>query len=73
MSKIEEILDKSTLFSSEHIFNKIPVFDAMQQTALAFTKWKDDNTYIVDGVIFSRHNGISYTTEQLFDEWKNLK
>ncbi len=86
MSKIEEILKESTKFSSERIFNKLPVYDAMQQTALAFTKWKDENYELAGFGVYalieaSLKHGLSQseyevmfkTLEQLFDEWNNLK
>ena len=40
--------------------------------ALEFTKWKDENTYIKDGVIFSKKSATRQTSEQLFNEWNNL-
>lgn len=57
---------------------------ANEQTALEFTKWKDenydkigDNTYVLTELTFQELSQSEYesnfkTSEQLFNEWNNL-
>lgn len=56
-----------------------------KKTALEFTKWKDenynyigDNTYVLTELTFQELSQSEYesnfkTSEQLFNEWNNLK
>ena len=65
----------SELYSNESAYLK-----AQEQTALEFTKWKDEN-YILHGDDTGYVNYMEYfngnitkykTSEQLFNEWNNL-
>lgn len=72
MNRVEQILkelDSSQIFSETY---KLIALSIVEQTVLEFTKWKDENTYIKDGVIFSKQSAVRQTSEQLFNEWNNL-
>lgn len=78
MNRVEQILGEYESFHfnngmiDETHYYKGNVLLFTEQTALEFTKWKDENTYIKDGVIFNKQSAVRQTSEQLFNEWNNL-
>lgn len=76
MNRVEEILSKHL---SDHAINGSVISGATEIT-LEFTKWKDENGWVLktntlseyNGQYFSEKTGEFKTSEQLFNEWNNL-
>jgi len=53
------------------------IMSAIEETTLAFTKWKDDNYGYQEDYLYWKSpfklDALGKTREQLFDEWNNLK
>jgi hypothetical protein len=61
MSKIEEIIEK---YDSNPLGTHKNIELFMQQAALAFTKWKDEN--------YERYNNIQYVDKNALDTYKSF-
>ena len=83
MNRVEEILTAAINISVG--LNADSAIKAQEQTALEFTKWKDENYSKVLKKYVKKENTIHYglsmmdiesnfgkTSEQLFNEWNNL-
>ncbi len=73
MTQTERILiENSSMDSSSHL--EPNYVKSAEQTALEFSKWKDDNYNLCHDKLYYEHfstrNGK--TIEQLFNEWNNL-
>ena len=83
MNRVEQILNQILDgFKANYKIKLKDIHKAQEQTALEFTKWKDENyvTYKIrglwDGKFYAKNADYwaskGKTSEQLFNEWNNL-